>query len=73
MEPSKNKPAQQDDNPMADYNPKDRNFQNTDDAPVASNQQEEEEEDEFDDYDEEMDELEDDEEEDEDETKDQTV
>lgn len=69
MEPTKNKPAQQDENPMAGYDPKDRNFQNTDDAPVASNQ-EEEDDDEFDDYDEEMDELEDEEE---DETKDQTV
>lgn len=70
MEPTKNKPAQQDENPMAGYDPKDRNFQDTDDAPVASNQEEDDDDDEFDDYDEEM---EDEEEEEEDETKDQTV
>ena len=67
MEPSKKKPPGQDENPMADYNPKNRNFQNTEDAPVSSAQKNEEE-DEFDDYDEVEEEEEDD-----DETKDQTV
>lgn len=35
MEPSKNKPGQQKDDPVKGYNPTDRNFQNTDDAPVS--------------------------------------
>lgn len=63
MGPSKNKPAQKDENPMKGYDPTDRNFQNTDDAPVASGQQQEENEfDEFDEYEE----IDEDDEEDED-------
>ena len=64
MGPSKNKPAQKDENPMKGYDPTDRNFQNTEDAPVASGQQEEEEE--FDEYEEVDEDEEEEEEEDED-------
>ena len=42
MEPAKNKPEQQEENPMKGYNPTDRNFQNTQKTPSAKHEDEEE-------------------------------